>query len=148
MMCLWEKISEIEYAFFPLLEHNSNRPLRIHKLMAKDPGTYHQILRNAFKGEHEAASDLSEQERSRARRSYSLLTRFSEIPGLSPAGLDEDALETWIDEVRRIGDETDRKAVTDNLIGRLLAHAPPDPDGGWPHKAVRDQIERISIGGA
>ena len=137
------KISELEYAFFPLLEYNSNRPLRIHRLMATDPGIYHQILRNAFKGEQDVAGELSEDARSRARRSYSLLTRFSNLPGLSAEGLDEQALVSWINEVRQLGAETDRAAVTDNLIGRLLAHSPPDPDGGWPHRAVRGQVERI-----
>jgi hypothetical protein len=101
------------------------------------------MLRNSFRSQHDVAEELSENAKSRARRSYSLLTRFSEIPGLGPEGLDEHALSAWIDEVRRLGAETDRAAVTDNFIGRLLAHAPPDPDGGWPHKAVREQVERI-----
>jgi hypothetical protein len=138
-----EKISQLEYAFLPLLEYNGSRSLRIHRLMATSPDTYHQILRNAFKGKHEVAGDLSEDVISRARRSYSLLTRFSDIPGLSAEGVDEHTLGSWIDEVRRMGTETDRAGVTDNFIGRLLAHSPPDLDGGWPHKAVRTQVERI-----
>ena len=138
-----ERVSQLEYAFFPLLEYNSNRPLRIHKLMAADPAIYHYMLRNVSKGEHEGAEEPSEDAASRARRSYSLLTRFSNIPGLREDGLDEHVLGAWIDEVRRLGTETDRVAVTDSFIGRLLAHAPPDRDAGWPHKAVRRQIERI-----
>jgi len=137
------KISGLEYAFFPLLEHNSTRPLRIHRVMAADPAMYHQILRNAFRGEHDVAGESSEDAQSRARRSFFLLREFSDIPGLAADGLDERTLGAWIDEVRRLGAETDRAAVTDNLIGRLLAHAPSDPDGGWPHKAVRGQLERI-----
>jgi hypothetical protein len=46
--------------------------------------------------------------------------------------------------VRRLGTETDRAEITDNYVGRVLAHAPPDPDGGWPHRVVRDEIERLS----
>jgi len=26
----------------------------------------------------------------------------------------------------------------------VLAHAPADPDGAWPHRVVRDEIERLS----
>jgi hypothetical protein len=137
-----QRIGALEYAFFPLLEYD-NRPLRIHKLMAADPVVYHQFLRNAFLGESEVVSDATEDAKSRAQRSYALLSHFSVLPGLTENGLDVQALRTWIDEVRRLGVETDRAAVTDSLIGRLLAHAPFDADGGWPHKAVRDEIERI-----
>ena len=54
--------------------------------------------------------------------------------------------EGWeaLNEVRRIGAETERASITDNYIGKVLAHAPPDPDGAWPHRAVRDEIERLA----
>jgi hypothetical protein len=38
-----------------------------------------------------------------------------------------------------------RAAVTFNYVGRLLACARADADGGWPHRAVRDQIERLDL---
>jgi hypothetical protein len=28
-------------------------------------------------------------------------------------------------------------------VGKTLAHAPEDSDGAWPHRVVRDQIERL-----
>ena len=49
-----------------------------------------------------------------------------------------------MDEVRRLGAETDRALITDNYIGKGLAHAPTDPDGAWPHGVVRDEIERLA----
>ena len=45
--------------------------------------------------------------------------------------------------MRELGRETDRIAITDSYIGRLLAHSPRDSDGGWPHRCVRDEIERM-----
>jgi hypothetical protein len=53
-------------------------------------------------------------------------------------------LSGWIDEVRRLGAETDRVEVTDSDVGRTVAHAPNDSDGGWPHRVVRDEIERLA----
>jgi hypothetical protein len=100
-------------------------------------------LCDVFKAEHEVVVDIDEAGRRRAQLGYSLLTHFSQLPGLTPDGLDQEALASWIDDVRRLGKETDRAAVTDNFIGRLLAHAPTDPDGGWPLRAIRDQIERL-----
>ena len=45
-----------------------------------------------------------------------------------------------------VGASTSRQrfSPTDNYIGKVLAHAPPDPDGAWPHRAVRDEIERLA----
>jgi hypothetical protein len=137
-----EEIAAREFAFFPLLEHG-DRTLRIHGLMASDPTFYHQILREVFVGENDAAVELDDQAKVRARVSYSLLSHFLQLPGLTPAGLDGEVLASWVDNVRRLGEQTGRAAVTYNYIGRLLAHAPPDEDGGWPHRAVRDQIERL-----
>ncbi|MBV9518598.1 MAG: hypothetical protein JO068_10795, partial [Hyphomicrobiales bacterium] len=37
----------------------------------------------------------------------------------------------------------DRAVIADQQIGRILAHAPLDPDdGAWPHSALRDLIEQ------
>jgi hypothetical protein len=137
-----EQIALREYSFLPLLEF-SGRSLRVHGLMAKNPAFYHQILRDVFKGNNETPDEPDDRSKARARLSYSLLSHFSTIPGLTPAGIDAKTLRSWIDRVRQLGRNTDRIAVTENYIGRLLTHAPPDDDGGWPHRCVRDEIERI-----
>jgi hypothetical protein len=111
--------------------------------MASNPEFYHHVLRDVFKGESEEVGEVGENAKVRARLSYSLLSHFSEIPGLSAQSLDSQALRAWIDAVRQLGAQTDRAAVTDNFIGRLLAHAPVDADDGWPHRAIRDELERV-----
>ena len=42
-----------------------------------------------------------------------------------------------------LGAETGRVEVTDQYLGHVLAHAGRDVDGSWPHRAVREQIERL-----
>ena len=139
-----EQIAAREYSFLPLLEFGE-RSLRVHHLMAHDPVFYHQILRDVFRGEseNETPDEPDDPAKARWRLSYSLFRHFSTIPGLTPAGIDAQALRSWIDRVRELGRETDRIAVTDSCIGRLLAHSPSDSDGGWPHRCVRDEIERM-----
>ena len=94
--------------------------------MAHNPAFYHQILQDVFKGEkeNEPANEPDDRAKARWRLSYSLLRHFSTIPGLTPAGIDVHALRSWIDQVRELGRETDRIAVTESNIGRLLAHSP------------------------
>jgi hypothetical protein len=140
-----EEISQIEFALFPLFEHGEARNLRIHQLMARSPALYHNFICNVFPGKHEDIGEPSEDERSRAQRSYSLLTTFTDIPGRDNQDIDVSALHAWVVEVRQLGETSDRAAVTDNFIGRLFAHAPHDPaDGGWPHRAIREEIENAA----
>jgi hypothetical protein len=96
-----------------------------------------------FRAECESPSEPDEEKKGRALLSFSLLTRFETLPGRREGSIDNLALRKWIDEVRKIGAETDRAKISDNLVGRLLAHAPVDEDGGWPHRVIRDEIERL-----
>ena len=150
------EIAQREYNFLPLLEYGS-RHLRIHALMAENAAFYHQILRDAFittaelkarlerEAENPGAPEVVDEAKvGQARQAYTLLTHFDLIPGATPAGLDAAALTTWIDTLRALGRDTDRDAITDNYVGRVLAHAPQDSDGGWPDRVVRDQIERLA----
>jgi hypothetical protein len=137
-----QDIATREYAFLPLLEFGE-RSLRVHVVMADEPQFYHKILRDVFKADSDAENELTENDKTRARLSYSLLSNFARLPGTTSDSIDQHILSTWIDAVRTLGVETDRSAVTDNYVGRLLAHAPVDADGGWPHRAVRHEIERL-----
>jgi hypothetical protein len=141
-----EQIASREYSFLPVLKF-SERFLCIHRLMAHNPAFYHQILRDVFKGanEDEPPDELDDRAKARWQLSYSLLRHFSDIPGQTPAGMDAEALRSWIDQVRELGRDTDRIAVTESNIGRLLAHSLPDVDGAWPHRCVRDEIERLQL---
>lgn len=112
--------------------------------MAADPEFYHSILRNVFLGKGEEKREVDEQTEARARLNYSLLSHFSALPGQSGPDIDADTLTRWIDVMRRLGRETDRVQITDNYIGHVLAHASADPDGAWPHRVVRGEIERLA----
>ena len=86
-----------EYQFLPLLEHTA-RSLRIHELMANDPAFFHSILSNVYRGAQEQNGEVDQQGQANARLSYSLLRRFSRLPGDGPKGIDGKALASWIDE--------------------------------------------------
>ena len=50
----------------------------------------------------------------------------------------------WIDAARKQCIETKHVTGCDIQIGFILAHAPSDADGTWPHIAVRNLIERLN----
>ena len=48
----------------------------------------------------------------------------------------------WVQTVQALAKDVDRIDVAEQCIGKLLVHAPPDPeDSIWPHKAIRDGLE-------
>jgi hypothetical protein len=48
-----------------------------------------------------------------------------------------------VSEVHRLGVETKKQAITEQFVGRVLAHSVIDSDGAWPHRAVRSELERL-----
>lgn len=134
-----------EFVFFRALEYG-NRPLRLHKVMASDPESYYHLLCLVFRGKHEEIADTepTQADRARAQTSYALLSKFTLVPGQSANAIDAASLAQWIDRLRELAASADRSDVADAYIGHVLAHSIQDSDGGWPHRVVRDEIERLA----
>ncbi len=142
-------IGQREYALLPVLGHHE-RQLKLHRLLASDPEMFHQIVRDIYRGESEADTESkpTNAERARWRQAYKLLSDLSLTPGFLDEQPNADALRSWVDRVRALGQMHDRAEVTEIVIGNVLAHAPEDiTDGGWPHRLIRDEIERSPSGG-
>ena len=63
---------------------------------------------------------------------------------MSEGQIDSELLTSWVDEVRRLAKEEDRSEIGDEFIGHLFAYAPQDADGAWPHRTIRDTLERLA----
>jgi hypothetical protein len=141
------EIGKREYALLPLLERQE-RPLRLHALMLADPELFHSIVRDVYRGDSDPPSEEVPPDpaaRGRWRQAYQLLSSLDRTPGFLSEAPDQSALKEWIDRVRALGCEHERSDVTDVVIGQVLAHAPPDAaDGAWPHRFIRDEIERVA----
>lgn len=141
-------IAQREYALLPFIDR-SKRPLRLHRLMASAPDFYHEILRNVYRRDTPSTDNdnAGEAESKRAlwRQSYNLLKSFTIVPGFIDSVPNLTNLTDWIDRMQQLAVEHDRQVSTDLTLGNVLAHSPNDDlDGGWPHRFVRDQIERLS----
>jgi hypothetical protein len=120
--------------------------------MAQDPAFYMSLIKSVFgpatKQEEATEDDTdknSEQQRAKWRNDYRVLSDFHTIPGKESDAIDYDKLLAWVQEVRKLGAEEDRVAITDLYIGHMLAHAPEDKDKAWPHVAVRKLIDDLTI---
>ena len=138
------QIAKLEWEFFPLFDYGRRRQLRLHRLMAEDPNFYVSLLCAVFRGEGETLEPTPE-ERARGTAAYRLLSSFGEGPGRQGDTRDPERLGAWVRDVQRLGQEAPRCELTDEYIGHALAHAPADPsDEAWPHKTVRDVLEKLS----
>ena len=137
------EIASRELALQPLLRHSSRR-LKLHRVLASDPLLFCSLLEALYRHADAPKTEPDDGTRARATRAYQLLADFHELPGVAGDQVNAAALTRWVDAVRSWAAHNGRAEVADSAIGKLLAHAPPDPDGGWPLQAVRDEIERVA----
>ena len=138
------EIARREFLYLELLRFRKE-PLTIHRVMATDPTFYFSVIASVFRARSdESSKEPSTEESARARAGYTLLSEFRTVPGSHDGTVNFDELRAWIDAVRRLAAESDRVAITDDFIGRILAHSrTDDQDELWPHRAVRQVIEEL-----
>jgi hypothetical protein len=138
-----ESVARAEYAYIKVLDARE-ADLVIHDFMAKDPNFYMELFCHLFRGNNQEERVVTEEERNKATISYELISSFRKLPGQNGADINSDELEGWVKSVSKIGLEKDRSEITDQYIGHILAHSPLDPeDNLWPHKSVRQVIEKL-----
>lgn len=131
----------IEWNFLPWLDRfSSGSPITLEKRLASDPTFFAEVVGLVFrskKDNDDGAEKLDDQKQHLARNAYKLLTEWKRCPGIQKNGiLDRKAFNEWINEARRITEETGHAEVAQIQIGQVLTYAPPDPDGLWIHEAV------------
>lgn len=135
-------IAKLEYAYIPILRYEQE-PLTIIGLMARDPVLFVDVLSHVFKGKNTPPSDeVTDEEKSKARTSYDLLSAFRTVPGLSNGKINTTVLAAWVSEARKAAMAKDLAEITDLYIGHVLAHSPMNPEESyWPSSPVCSVIE-------
>ena len=143
------ELAKLEWKFLPLLRW-ARQPVTLHRWLARDPTFFAEVVKWAFRPRTRRAQDASDNEEStelmenRAQMAYELLSGWPRPPGRSEDGsMDELVLQEWVNRARELCREADRAVVGDQRIGNVLAYAPVDADGTWPHSAVRNLIEDL-----
>lgn len=148
-----EEIAKLEWPFAALfddLKRYTSAPMALHRALQTDPQFFAQLVGFIYKRddhvEDPSNDDVSEEIRERrARVAHEVLDSWYLMPGVKEdSTLDEKELTDWVDVARKQCTETKHLMGCDIQIGFILAHAPADPDGIWPHTAVRNLIERLS----
>jgi hypothetical protein len=140
-------IASREYKAAHLILMTGKKKLAFHELMAQSPSFYIEVICEVFfpaNRNRENERNLTAMQQARVQAVYALLSGMTTIPGNDSDGnIDSKILIDWVTAARTLANDNDRAAVADIKIGEMLAYAPVDADGAWPHRAVRIVVETV-----
>lgn len=131
---------QIEWAFLPLLDrHHRASPKMLEQQLADDPAFFCEVIRTVFrsKKEEHPVEEPTEQQKNIATHAYRLLKAWRTPPGSQKDGTyNGDALIAWLDEVKTACEKSGHLEIALLMVGHVLVHTPPDPDGLWIHHSA------------
>jgi hypothetical protein len=139
-------LARMEWAYLPVLRHMRRGSPVLHRILAREPELFVDVLAAAFRSENEDRSSAIPDERAveRGRQAFQLLDSWHVVPGTQPDGtIDPVALNGWVDKARALCRQGGYNALGDQHIGQILARAPSGSDSYWPHEIVRRITEQL-----
>jgi len=137
----------IEWNYLRLLDHHFGLvPKTLEHQLAIDPNFFCEVIRVIYRShkEKDAPRVMNKNTELLAQNAYELLSNWNVLPGTKDDGsLDGAELNQWIDLAKKSCVESGHETVAMLHIGKVLAHAPADPDGMWIHDEVAKVLDRV-----
>ena len=136
-----DALSRIEWNFIPWLDgFSTGSPIILEKRLASEPGFFAEAVGTVYQSSNTSEDDSkkpSEQKKHSADNTYRLLSEWRRCPGTQDdESFNVEAFNMWINEARRMTEESGHTEIAQHHIGQILAYAPRDTDGLWIHNAV------------
>jgi hypothetical protein len=135
-----DDLFQVEWAFLPLFErHQGASAKHLEQRLANDPAFFCEVIRTVFrsKTEERHVEESTELQKSIARNAYNLLREWRTPPGSQKDGtFNGDALTLWLEDVKAACVESGHLQIALSMVGHVLIHTPPDPDGLWIHHSA------------
>jgi len=135
-----DDLFHVEWAFLPLLDrYHDASPKLLEQRLAEDPGFFCMVIRTVFRSKKEEPPDEepTENQKEIATNAYHLLSNWKTPPGSNKDGtFNGDALTAWLENVKAACVESGHLGIALSMVGQVLIHTPPDPDGLWLHRAA------------
>jgi len=140
-----DALFQIEWNFLPWLDRfSSGSPVTLEKRLSSDPTFFAETIGLVFRSSNVSEDDIEESDAHRknlARNAYRLLTEWKRCPGTKDDGsFSIDEFNNWLNEARRLTEESGHTEVAQIQIGHVLTCAPPDPNGLWIHNTVASAL--------
>jgi len=143
-----EELAQIEWPFARLLT-DEMLPLSIHRVLQRDPSFFALLVSFLYKRDdgtvdREQGNITDERRQQMRENAREVLRTWHQLPGLGEDGsMDAKTLLDWVEAARTQCAETQHVTGGDLELAKILARSPSDPDGAWPHSAVRNVIEKL-----
>ncbi len=140
-----DRLAHLEWLYLQVHEHY-RRPHVLYQELSKNPTFFVEVLQCIFPSENEPSRKKpSSEAKEFAMLALDFLQAWKQMPGVQDDGsVDAEALRAWVMQAREFAAESGRTEAADLYIGHAFAFSPTDPDGIWPHQAVRDLIEELA----
>jgi len=140
-----DALFRIEWNFLPWLDRfSSGSPVTLENRLASDPAFFAEVIALVFRSKNASVNEEGKSDVEKkllATNAYRLLTEWKRCPGRQDDGsLNAMAFDTWLNEARRLTEESGHAEVAQIQIGHVLTYAPADPGGLWIHHAVADAL--------
>ena len=137
-----DDLFQIEWAYLRLLNYRTSPKTLVNRL-SSDPDFFCKVIRFRYpqKKETESPKEFSKQEKAIAENAYKLLDKWRIPPGTQSDGqFSPEQFEKWLTQTKDACDESGHLDVALMYIGKVLIHAPPDPEGLWIHRTVASAL--------
>ena len=135
-----DDLFRVEWAYLPLLDrHQGAYPKFLEQRLADYPEFFCEVIRTIFrsKKEDQKVKETTEQQKNIATNAYQLLHHWKIPPGTQKDGtFNGGELNTWIERVKTKCTESGHLEIALTMVGHVLIHTPPDPDGLWIHHSA------------
>lgn len=107
-----------------------------------NPPVFVELVSYCFKKDDNIGEETSEDKKYIANLSFKALDKIKKLPGQTGKIVDADKFNSWVQSVLDLAKDLKYVTACDIQIGRILSYSPMDEDGVWPHKCVRDFLEK------
>ncbi|MBU4201559.1 MAG: hypothetical protein KKB85_00190 [Candidatus Altiarchaeota archaeon] len=131
---------QVEWAFLPLLNREQGAsPMLLEQRLADNPTFFCEVISTVFRSKKEERPDeeTTEQQKNIAKNAFHLLREWRTPPGSQKDGtFNGDAMTAWLEDVKTACVESGHLEIALSMVGHVLIHTPPDPEGLWLHHSV------------
>lgn len=133
---------QIEWAYLRLLNHRT-LPKTLENRLSSNPEFFCEVIRLIYRSKKatESPKEFSEQDKAIAENAYKLLDNWRTLPGTQSNGqFLPEQFTKWLKKIKESCAESGHLEVALMHIGKVLIHAPSDPDGLWIHRTVASAL--------
>ena len=141
-----DTLFQIEWAYLNLLDEHyypDASPKSLENRLSSDSKFFCEVIRLRYpsKKKMESPKEFSEQEKVIAENAYKLLDKWKIPPGTQSDGqFSPEQFEEWLNTTKEACAKSGHLDVALMHIGKVLIHAPSDPEGLWIHRTVASAL--------